>query len=159
MFLKKIFELRNSLSVKLTFWYALIFTLSSLLVLIIISQQIISMNLRRTDEELLDDASEYSLLFKQKGIKKLVEELAVEAASEDEGQYFIQLLTNNGETIFSSKVASWGPIGLTQADIDSLADNTKPILKTVHIPTKPFKIRTILEKIDTTSDHTNRYFA
>ena len=58
MFLKKLLNLKGTLSFRLTLWYTGIFTLSSLLVLSIFYHRISSITMERTDQELLEEIRE-----------------------------------------------------------------------------------------------------
>ena len=63
MCLRKIRSMKDSLSVRLTLWYALIFALSSLLILVIFYQRVAYIAMEGVDQELLEELAEFTDMF------------------------------------------------------------------------------------------------
>lgn len=148
MFLRKIAELRDSLSAKLTLWYAIAFTLSALLSLIICYQQVLSMAIARVDEELLGDLAEFTDLYASDGIDKVKDELAKEVASEDEERKSIQLLTIQGQVVIQSDVSHWEDRIATERITAAPPKDDRPLIETIDVPSRSIQARTITRQID-----------
>ena len=71
MLFEKLLRIHRTLAFRLTLWYATIFTASSLLAFFFFYLQIASILRERTDEELLDDIEEFSILLAEKGIDEV----------------------------------------------------------------------------------------
>jgi len=148
MFLKKMINLKNSLSAKLTFWYAAIFSLSSLLILMIFYQQVVSITIERTDEELIEEIYEYAEMLNSSGMESLIEDLISEVETENEDEFFFQLFSNDGKVIMSSDLTTWKGLSTDTSQLKRLSDNkTPPMFETIEIPTKDFKVRTVISPI------------
>jgi hypothetical protein len=79
MLLDKLRRFRRTLAFRLTVWYAGIFTVSSLLAFFFFYLQIASILRERTDEELLDDVKDFSVLLAAKNIEEVKQMMVLEA--------------------------------------------------------------------------------
>lgn len=92
MSLRKILKLSQTLAFRLTLWYAVIFTLSSFLVFLIIYITMSAAVENRTDKELLEDLSEISAIMNLKGLNSLGTEIQIEAESDGVERIFFRLM-------------------------------------------------------------------
>ncbi|NNG01497.1 MAG: HAMP domain-containing protein [Desulfobacteraceae bacterium] len=120
MCLSRINQLKTSLSVRLTLWYAVIFTVSAILVLAIFYRQVISIAMARVDEELAEEVREFADLYTDAGIDAVKMEMIEEIESDDENKIF-RLLSFSGQVLATSGLAAWGksliPPPATAADV------------------------------------------
>ena len=69
--------------------------------------QIASILRERTDQELLDDIEEFSILFGEKGIDEVKQTMVLEAKNDGEKDVFYRLLGGDGRELGSSELFSW----------------------------------------------------
>lgn len=108
MSLKRILRLKGTLLLRLTLWYAGIFTLSSLLIFSILYYKIQAVAVEEIRADILDDVSMYSGLMARGGLKEVLTELVDEAVNEDPEEEFSRLLDLDGRVIFSTEMSAWG---------------------------------------------------
>jgi len=149
MFLKKLLNLKGTLSFRLTLWYTGIFTLSSLLVLSIFYYRISSITMERTDAELLEEMEEFSTLRSEEGIDKVKTEMILELESEDE-EIFYRILSIDGQVLAMSSTQPWGRLEVSGNILRDLRDQSRPVLGTLDIPNYKYKVRTIYGSISPT---------
>jgi heavy metal sensor kinase len=143
MLLEKLHRLRRTLAFRLTLWYATIFTASSLLAFFFFYLQIASILRERTDEELLDDIQEFSVLFGEKGIEEVKRTMILEAKNDGEKDIFYRLLSFDGKNLGSSELFSWGELSINRPALQELARNPKPVFETLRIEGRRHQARTI----------------
>ena len=143
MFLKRILNLRDTLSFRLTIWYAGIFTLSSLLSLSVFYYRISTITMERTDNELLEEIDEFSMQMAEGGLDQVKNEIVVEVESEGEDKIFFRLLSIDGKVLATSNMQPWGKLAVSQNTLRSLSDNNKHTLDTLIIPNHMYKVRTV----------------
>jgi len=141
MYLKKMFNLRHSLAFRLTLWYATIFAVSSFCAFLAFYLIISSVIQGRTDQEILNEISEYSSLLSLKGIETLKTSLSLEAESEGVNKIFFRIATLKGEELFSSKMSSWGDLGIGRTALESLRNGADHVFETLTIPECQYKVR------------------
>ena len=149
MFLKRLLNLKGTLSFRLTLWYTGIFTLSSLLVLSIFYYRISSITMERTDAELLEEMEEFSTLMSEEGLDQVKTEMALEIESEDE-EVFYRLLSIDGQVLAMSSMQPWGGLEVSGNTLGVLRDQSRPVLGTLDIQNYKYKVRTIYGSISPT---------
>ena len=149
MFLKKLLNLKGTLSFRLTLWYTGIFTLSSLLALSIFYNRISSITMERTDQELLEEIEEFSTLMSEEGLEQVKAELALEVETEDE-EIFYRLLSIDGQVLAMSSTQPWDRLEVRENTLRVLHDQSRPMLGTLDIPNYKYKVRTIYGSISPT---------
>ena len=115
MLFDKLRSLRRTLAFRLTVWYAAIFTASSLLAFLFFYLQIASILRERTDEDLVDDAGEFSTLLAAKGLEEVKQTMILEAKNDGEKKVFFRLLTLDGDVLGSSELFFWGPLSVNHS--------------------------------------------
>jgi signal transduction histidine kinase len=147
MFLKRAHELFNHLSFRLTVWYAVIFMLCSLLVLLIFYSRISFITKARVDREILENVFEYAALLKTDGLKSVSQEMNTEADSEKEYAIFSRLFTNSGELLASTNMSQWGLININFENINQAFNSLKPVFETLFVDGNAYRVRSIYAKI------------
>lgn len=143
MLFDKLRRFRRTLAFRLTFWYAGIFTVSSLLAFFFFYLQIASILRERTDEELLEDIEEFSVLLGEKGIDEVKREMVLEAKEDGEKEVFYRLMTPDGRELGSSNLFFWGPMEVNRSALEQLAGEDKPVFETLTIEGRRHKARTV----------------
>lgn len=110
MFLKKIRELNNSLLFRLTFLYALAFTVLSSIGFLIFYYRIYAVTMDGLDVELRTEAHKYAVLMKKSGLKSIHAAIADEGKFEDMEDGFYRLFDSNGNIEISTNMSVWRSI-------------------------------------------------
>ncbi len=147
MLFDKLRSLRRTLAFRLTVWYAAIFTASSLLAFFFFYLQIASILRERTDEELLDDIEEFSILFGEKGIDEVKQTMILEAKNDGEKDVFYRLLGADGRELGSSELFSWGQLAVNQSALRQIEKTQKPLFETLTIEGRRHLARTVYAPI------------
>lgn len=147
MLFDKLRSLRRTLAFRLTVWYAAIFTASSLLAFFFFYLQIASILRERTDEDLLDDIGEFSALLAARGIDEVKQTMILEAKSDGEKDVFYRLLSPDGKALGSSELFFWGQLSVSQAALQRIAKDAKPVFETLTIEGRRHKARTVYAPI------------
>jgi heavy metal sensor kinase len=147
MFFDKLLRIRRTLAFRLTVWYATIFTVSSLLAFFFFYLQVASILRERTDEDLLDDITEFSSLLAVKGIAEVKHTMILEAKTDGEKDVFYRLLSPDGKELGSSELFSWGQLSVNQAALQRIAKDAKPVLETLTIEGRRHKAQTVYAPI------------
>ncbi len=127
----KMSRLKDSLSVRLTFWYAGIFVLSTLLILFIFYHRVASVAMERTNQELVEELSEFADMFADAGMDRVIQEMRREAVSEDQNKIFFRLISTSGKVLTSSDMSSWGHIKVSPDHLRMAINENRPVLHTL----------------------------
>ena len=111
MSLKKILKIRRTLAFRLTFWYATVFTVSSLVAFSIFYVIISNVIQQHTDQALLKEMAEVASILKLKGEGSFKAEMSIEAEAEGVGNIFFRLLDPAGNEIDATNMSSWKGVG------------------------------------------------
>lgn len=143
MLLDKLRSFRRTLAFRLTLWYAAIFTVSSLLAFFVFYLQIATILRDRTDEELLDDVKDYSVLLAEKGVEEVKRTMVLEAKEDGERGIFYRLLASNGQQLGSSNLFFWGEMDVNRSALQRLSRDGKPVFETLAIEGRRHEARTV----------------
>ena len=143
MLLEKLRRFRRTLAFRLTFWYAGIFTVSSLLAFLFFYLQIASIIDARRDADLLDDIKDYSRLLAGKGLEEVRSTMAVDAKQEGENKTFYRLLAPDGNELSSTDLSSWGGLGVNRPALKRINESAEPVFETLAIQGRQHKARTV----------------
>jgi heavy metal sensor kinase len=147
MYLRKPIKLRNTLAVRLTLWYAGIFTVSSCIAFFLFYMLITSFMQAQTDQELLGQVNRFSTLLAAEGVEAVKSVALIEAQAAGVKKVFFRFLSLNGQVFSSSNMAYWKNIHITEAAIRGLLQDSRPVLETITIPDHPEKIRILYAMI------------
>jgi heavy metal sensor kinase len=109
--------------------------------------QIASILRERTDEELVDDIEEFSVLLATKGIEEVKQTMVLEAKEDGEKEIFYRLLSPDGKELGSSELFFWDELTVNQAALQRIAKDTKPVLETLTIEGRRHNARTVYAPI------------
>ncbi len=140
---------RDTLSFRLPLWYALIFTLTSLLALSIFYYCISQITMGNTDDELLEELNEIYVLMQEGGVDQVTVEIVLEAESEGNG-IFYRLLTNDGVVLKAINMENYGNVAVSEAALEGLRGNEKYVIETLKIPEHGYDVRVIYGAISPT---------
>jgi heavy metal sensor kinase len=133
----------NSLSLRLTLWYAGIFAVSSCIAFLLFYAFITSVIRERTDQELLDQANQFSTVLKERGIGAVENFALFEAQAAGEKKVFLRLLYPTGEAFSSSNMAYWKDIAIRKTAIDELLGGSSQVFETVILPARRDEVRVL----------------
>ncbi len=135
-------KISQSLTFRLTLWYALIFAISLLSMLLVVYFMLSQRMETRIDELLLSDALEFKQLYRLHGIDKIEAEFAREAEVAGTDQVFFRLLSREGSQLKASDLHAWKEVPVTQSILDHLAPD-QPAFETVRVPGQPHHVRVV----------------
>ena len=142
MFLKRMRDLTGTLAFRLTAWYAVIFTLCSLLALSIFYYKISVITLKDESRELVEEIDEFSTLMAESGVEQVKKYMAVEADMGDTDIFF-RLFASDGRVIAMEGKSFWNRIQLPENIFEILKHSDAPVLSTLNLPGYKYKVRTI----------------
>lgn len=142
MLLKRIFNLTGTLAFRLTAWYALIFTISSLLALSIFYYKISVITLEDSDRELMEEIEEFTTIMTDGGVEQVKRYMVVEVESEDEDVFF-RLLSKNGRVLAFEGEPYWNRIKPAANIFNTLQNSKNHVLSTLTLPDFQYKVRTV----------------
>lgn len=143
MSLKGILEIRRTLALRLTLWYAVVFTASSLVAFFVFYVVISNVIQRRTDQELLNDLSEFITILELKGIDAAKTEMDIEAGSDGVGKIFLRLLDPSGREIAASDMSFWKGVGPGRVALRRLIDGESHVFETLALTERPYRARIV----------------
>ena len=147
MLFDRLRSLRRTLAFRLTVWYAAIFTASSLLAFLFFYLQIASILRERTDEDLVDDAGEFSTLLAAKGLEEVKQTMILEAKNDGEKKVFFRLLTLDGDVLGSSELFFWGPLSVNHSALQQITKDNRPVFESLLIEGRRHKARAAYARI------------
>ncbi len=148
MFLRKILDLKDTLSFKLTLWYAGIFMFTSLSALSVYYYRISAITLERTDDELVEQIGDFSALLAEHHRDEAIQAMIADAQSEDQHKMFFRLLSLDGNVIASTDLQSWKSLEIPDSQIATLLNNQTIIRETRIVPEQLYKVRMVYGFLD-----------
>jgi signal transduction histidine kinase len=143
MFLKKLYNLKNSLIFRLTILHALAFTLLSAVGFLILYYHIYSVNMERLDLELLEETKKYTALMTEKGLEGARSDINEEAISENPDEEFHRLFNMRGDILASTDMSSWGTVDMRSTLSKMHDEGLTHVTQTLSVPERDFKARMI----------------
>lgn len=135
-------NIHRSLTFRLTLWYAVIFALSLLSILLAVYLMLSQRMETRIDALLLSDALEFRDLYRLHGIDTIESEFAREAEIDGTDKVFFRLLSQDGHQLKASDLHAWKQLPATQSILAHLTFD-QPAFETVTIPGQPHQVRVI----------------
>jgi len=149
MLFEMIRKLKGTLSIKLSFWYAVIFSLTSLLILTIFYQRISVITMKNIDQELTEELEELSSFYAENDYDSLIQELQTEIEFEKSDDIFFRLFASDGKVLFTSNIQAFGKIEAPDDVFDGKYKIERFEIRTISTPNQSFPIRTILGVVGT----------
>lgn len=147
MSLKKPGRFRNSLTFRLTLWYAGIFAASSFVAFFLFYTFITSVIQERTDQELLNQAGRFSTVLQEQGIGAVVNLAFLEAQEAGVRKVFFRLLYPTGQAFSSSNMSYWNEIDIRKTAIEQLLAGNSNVLETVVLRARRDEVRVLYAMI------------
>jgi signal transduction histidine kinase len=143
MSLKKIRKIRRTLAFRLTFWYATVFTVSSLVAFSILYIIISNVIQEHTDQALLKEMAEVASILRSKGEGSFIAEMSIEAEAEGVGNIFFRLLDAAGGEIAATNISSWKGVGADRGALERVKGGEIPVFETISVPGRTYKARIV----------------
>jgi heavy metal sensor kinase len=150
MSLGKILRLPNTLALRLTLWYAGIFTVCSCVAFLLFYTFITSILQERNDQELLAQAQRFSALLATEGIEAVHNSAVIEAQAAGVKKVFFRLLNLTGEAFSSSNMSYWKDIGVDVGAIERVLHGRGAVLETITIPNRSEEVRILYAMLSPT---------
>lgn len=147
MFLKTLPKLRYTLALRLTVWYAGIFTISSLFAFALVYALVVAVVQERTDDDLEDDIEEFNAFMQEGGIDLVKAEMIAETQDGEAGQAFFRLWTPAGAEIMSTDLTPWPGLGVPKAVLTRIGGAEEPILESFALAGREHKVRSVYGRI------------
>ena len=141
MSLRKRINLRNTLSFRLTLWFAGIFALSSCVAFLLFYALITSFMREQTDQDLLAQVNRFSTLLVSEEIEVVKNAAIIEAQAAGVKKVFFRFLSLNGQVFSSSNMAYWKNIDIHEMAIKELLRGRSHVFETITIPQRKEKVR------------------
>ena len=142
MFSKKNPSVPRSVTFRLTFLYAALFSALSIALFAVVYISLATNLEQQMDNALMDKAREFELLYAGHGVKALRAEFQREAESRGIRRVFIRVLSASGEVLAASNMSAWQ--GLKASHIQSQASRNGAVsFSTLSIPGHEHKVRLI----------------
>jgi heavy metal sensor kinase len=148
MFLKKMIRFRNSLSFRLTLWYAGIFTVSSFVAFFLFYMLITSVFRERTDRELLGQVNRFSTILAVEGMEAVINAAMIESQAAGVRKIFFRFLSQDGTVFSSSNLAYWQDIGIHSKAIKEILQGSRYAFETVVISGRKEEVRILYAMIN-----------
>ena len=144
---EKTVPFRNSLTLRLTLWYAGIFTASSFIAFFFFYALITAFIQEKTDQELSHQSGQFSLLFQERGMRAIEDMAVFEAQAAGERKVFFRLLYLNGQVFSSSNMTSWEDVSVSKEAIQKLVGGETIAFETVLQTQSAHQIRVLYRMI------------
>ncbi|HNT43403.1 MAG TPA: ATP-binding protein [Syntrophorhabdaceae bacterium] len=137
----KIRKTRDTLALRLTLWYAGIFTVSSFVAFFLFYTLVTSVVRGRTDEELMNQARRYVVLASTEGLEEAKKAAVVETQAAGLRKVFFRMLYADGVTFSSSNMSYWKDIGIHVNAIRQLVEGADHVFETMDLPERRDEVR------------------
>ncbi len=143
MFSSKLRDLRHTLALRLTLWYAGIFAASSILAFVFVYTLMVSVVQERTDEDLQEDIAEFASFWETGGLERVETEMLLESQGEEADHAFFRLWAPDGQSLASTDLSSWPDLDMPEDALLRLAEADEPVLQTLTVPEREHAVRSI----------------
>ncbi len=143
MFLKWGTNKAIPIALRLTLWYAGIFTISSLIAFTIFYFSIEKIIQGHIDANLVEDVEELAVLFKEGGLNELSREFDEDIASDGTDKVFFRVIGADAKTLLATDLSAWFDLPPADSVRDLIPEKTGFSLKTVSIDGQQHSARII----------------
>lgn len=143
MFSKRIHDITGTLAFRLTIWYAVLFTFCSLFALSIYYSKISAITRMETDNELVEEIDEFSVILQEGGVENVEKYMTAEVESEGEDIFF-QLLSLDGRVLsMKSKSFLHHQAAIPVSALEVIRRTGKPVFETLNLADYPHPVRSV----------------
>jgi len=143
MFLRALRNIRHTLALRLTLWYAGIFVVSSFLCFALVYVLIVSFIEGRTDDDLVSDVEEFAIFLESGGLERVIKQIEFDTYGDEANNVFYRLWTPDGRLIETDR-SDWEGLELPRDALQTLEQTGEPILETLSLPQRDDKVRAII---------------
>jgi len=147
MYLKKLLRPPSTLALRLTLWYAAIFTISTVVAFGAFYLAISTVIGKHRDLDLRGDVREYSAMLATKGIGEVKAEMSWDALSDGQEHTFLRLLSLDGKELAATDMSAWRSVRTDGRALVKLKGGAGYVLETLDLPEQEFKARTVYGSI------------
>jgi heavy metal sensor kinase len=122
---------RASLALRLTIWYAGVFTVTAFLAFSLFYLLITNLVRTRIDADLVRQSDEYNTVFSLQGIGALQRYAVLRAQAAGEEKIFVRLLYPTGVAFSSSNASHWRDLGVNHQAVHAVEDGQGDYIETV----------------------------
>ena len=140
-------KFRRSLAVRLTFWYAGMFTALAAVAFTLFYLLIQAVVQERIDRELVRRLGQVTDIYTVRGIEGSMDMAGEEAKTAGESQVFYRFLAPGGEIFTSSSMSYWRDITVDSSAIRELLEGQRQIRRTAPVPGRFHRVRVIYDFI------------
>ncbi|MFZ1198746.1 MAG: ATP-binding protein [Desulfobacterales bacterium] len=141
MSLRKFLELKRSLALRLTLWYAGILTVSAAMAFLLFYLSTQSVMRQQTDDNLLKRAQQFSTLMDLYGIDAVRQMAVTEAQETGQRKVFLRFLYPSGTAFSSSNMSNWQNIHVSRSAIKLLLEGRGHVFETIENPPARQRVR------------------
>lgn len=134
---------QKTLASRLTIWNAAIYIAffgSAFLLLYLSINNILHNEL---DEDMLEDITDFRMLFEEDGFSGVTTEIEREIYSDGPENSFFRVMDKNGNTVFSSNLSSWDEADINPDLIEQITEGSDPVLVTIAAPDRDYDARVV----------------
>ena len=143
MFLKTLRDLRHTLALRLTIWYAGIFAASSILAFALAYALMVALVQARTDNDLKEDLEEFASFMQTGGLDRVRREIMLETQGAAAREVFFRLWATDGRQLVTSDLSAWPGLSGPDAVLPQADAGDAPILETLSLPHREYNTRSI----------------
>jgi heavy metal sensor kinase len=140
MFLKKRINFLRTTTSRLTLWHLGLFSVLSVVVFLVVYVSLASHLRNQTDNEIMDSAKEFAVLYGERGVKALQDEFTREAESRGTRRVFFQLFSSKGKLLASSDLSHWKGLEISRLH-GPITSKNHLSFRTIFLPGFRHKIR------------------
>ena len=124
---------RVTLALRLTLWYAGVFTVTAFLAFVLFYLLITNLVRTRIDTDLVREADEYNTVLSLQGIGALQRYAVLRAQAAGEEKTFIRLLYPTGVAFSSSNANYWRDMGVKHQAVRAVEEGRGDVLETIEL--------------------------
>lgn len=148
MFSEKLPRLQSTLALRLTFWYAAIFAVSSMIAFAFVYVLVVGFVAERTDEELRQDIDDFAALYAHEGFARVAREVVLDTQGEEAEKVFFRLWGENRRLLTTTSLSAWtGLAPMPDKALGDIAAGGQPIIDTLELPSREHRVRWIIGSI------------
>jgi heavy metal sensor kinase len=136
-------RVRATLALRLTFWYAGVFTLTAILAFSLFYLLITNLVHARVDAELVRQSDEYHTVFSLQGLGALQRYAVLRAQAAGEEKTFVRLLYPSGVAFSSSNASHWRDLGVNQQAVRAVENRRGDYIETVNLSSHSYGVRVL----------------
>ena len=141
-------ELKGTLALRLTIWYAAAFVVSSALALALVYALVVAAVAARTDADLRGDIEEFASLYRDEGLDRVTREMTLDTRAEEAGSVYFRIWSRDGKLLTATPLGAWpGLASLASSVLQPVLDSGQVVLDTPLVPTRQDRLRTVIGKL------------